>query len=218
MRESGEGGPPCVSRAVGGVSDSPIVRRRQRSSISDAPSTTLRAVPLPRCAGEDKQIRSRDAFASEFCHAIPKQALPSTSPKKGGGAPTGAPTIGRASGRGRAPCAGALASRRSTAALATQINAMAQPRPRFARNSGQRRYLRHESRLQRCTSRAGHYAGRVDAQTARERGYKPRPQEPHSPHQSAVTGRRPFDERDSMRLSNGSGDGCQGRDTVSGTK
>jgi hypothetical protein len=102
-----------------------------------------------------------------------------------------------------------LASRRSTAALATQINAMAQPRPRFARNSGQRRYLRHESRLQRCTSRAGHYAGRVDARTARERGYKPRPQEPHSPHQSAVTGRRPFDGRDSMRLSNGSGDGCQ---------
>jgi uncharacterized protein YuzE len=73
---------------------------------------------------------------------------------------------------------------------------MAQPRPRFTRNSGQRRYLRHESRLQRCTSRAGHYAGRVDAQAARERGYKPRPQEPHSLHQSAVTGRRPFDEQD----------------------
>src|SRR5208282_6920920 len=68
---------------------------------------------------------------------------------------------------------------------------MAQPRPRFTRNSGQRRYLRHGSRLQRCTSRAGHYAGRVDARTARERGYKPRPQEPHSPHRTAVTGRRP---------------------------
>jgi hypothetical protein len=33
-------------------------------------------------------------MAPELCHAIPKQALPSTSPKKGGGAPTGAPTIG----------------------------------------------------------------------------------------------------------------------------
>ena len=30
-----------------------------------------------------------------------------------------------------------------------------------------------------------------DARTARERGYKPRPQEPHSLHQLAVTGRRP---------------------------
>jgi len=52
-----------------------------------------------------------------------------------------------------------LAFRRSTAALAAQINATAQPRPRFARLSGRRRYLRHKPRLQRCTSRAGRYAG-----------------------------------------------------------
>jgi hypothetical protein len=58
------------------------------------------------------------------------------------------------------PQRGPLASRRSTAALATQINAMAQPRPRFARNRMRRRYLRFESRLQRCTSRSGHSAGR----------------------------------------------------------
>ena len=45
--------------------------------------------------------------------------------------------------------------------------------------------------LKRCTSRTGHTAGRVDARTARERGDKPRPQEPHSPHRSAVAGRRP---------------------------
>ena len=32
---------------------------------------------------------------------------------------------------------------------------------------------------------------RIDARTARGRGYKPRPQEPHPPHRSAVTGRRP---------------------------
>ena len=72
-------------------------------------------------------------------------------------------------GRGRAPhlqmlpsesASGALASRRSAAVLATQMNAMAQPRPRFARNTMRRRYLRLESRLQRCTSRAGRSAGR----------------------------------------------------------
>jgi hypothetical protein len=51
-------------------------------------------------------------------------------------------------------------------ALAAQINATAQPRPRFARNRMRRHYLRLESRLQRCTSRAGHSAGRFDAQAA----------------------------------------------------
>jgi hypothetical protein len=72
-------------------------------------------------------------------------------------------------GRGSAPhsqmlppesAAGALASRRSTAVLAAQINATAQPRPRFARTGGHRRYPHHRTRLQRCTSRAGHKAGR----------------------------------------------------------
>jgi hypothetical protein len=42
--------------------------------------------------------------------------------------------------------------------------------------------------LKRCTSRTGHTAGRVDARIARERGYKLRPREPHSPHQSNVSG------------------------------
>ena len=75
-----------------------------------------------------------------------------------------------------------------TAVLAAQINATAQPRPRFARTGGHRRYPHHRTRLQRCTSHTGHSAGRVDAQAARERGYKSHPQEPHSPYQSAVTG------------------------------
>ena len=59
------------------------------------------------------------------------------------------------------------------AALATQINAMAQPRPRFARNPIRRRYLRLDSRLQRCTSRAGHSAGRLMPGAARERFARP---------------------------------------------
>jgi hypothetical protein len=45
--------------------------------------------------------------------------------------------------------------------------------------------------LKRSTPRAGRNPGGNDAQAARERGYKPRPQEPHSPHPTAVTGRRP---------------------------
>ncbi len=45
--------------------------------------------------------------------------------------------------------------------------------------------------LKRSTPRAGRSPGGNDAQTARERGYKPRPQEPHSLHPTAVTGRRP---------------------------
>ena len=66
---------------------------------------------------------------------------------------------------------------------------------RASRDAVRRRYLRLFIALKRCTSRAGRCADGDDARTARERGYKPRPQEPHSPHRSAVTGRRPFDER-----------------------
>jgi len=92
------------------------------------------------------------------------------SKQRGGRAPTGAsihcprhtrrryrPRMLRARKRSQR---GPLASRRSTAVLAAQINATAQPRPRFARNTMRRRYLRFESRSQRCTSRAGHSAGR----------------------------------------------------------
>jgi hypothetical protein len=129
--------------------------------------------------------RSRDAIASEAWGTKSKNSPPNKAhdpekwrpvfgpdhaPRKEGRAPTGASIhyprhtprryrlkVLRARKR---PQRGPLASRRSTAALATQINAMAQPRPRFARNRMRRRYLRFESRLQRCTSRAGHSAGR----------------------------------------------------------
>ena len=47
---------------------------------------------------------SRRAFAPELCHAIPKQALPSPSQKKGGGAPTGAPSWAASKPMRRAPC------------------------------------------------------------------------------------------------------------------
>ena len=62
---------------------------------------------------------------------------------------------------------------------------------RASRDEVRRRYLRLCIALKRGTPRAGHSTGGNDAQAARERGYKPRPQEPHSPHPTAVTGRRP---------------------------
>ena len=62
---------------------------------------------------------------------------------------------------------------------------------RASRDEVRRRYLRLWIALKRGTPRAGHSTGGNDARTARGRGYKPRPQEPHSPHPTAVTGRRP---------------------------
>src|SRR5665213_10758 len=54
--------------------------------------------------------------------------------------------------------------------------------------------------LKRGTSRTGHNAGGDDARTARERGYKPRPQEPHSLHVQVCLENTPFDERDSPNV------------------
>jgi hypothetical protein len=62
---------------------------------------------------------------------------------------------------------------------------------RASRDEVRGRYLRLWIALKRGTPRAGRTAGGNDARTARERGYKPRPQQPHSPHPTAVTGRRP---------------------------
>jgi hypothetical protein len=70
---------------------------------------------------------SRDASAPEFCLER-NESLP---PKRGSGAPTGAPPWPCLRSTAARLAIGALASRRSTAALATQINAMAQPRPCF---------------------------------------------------------------------------------------
>jgi hypothetical protein len=87
-----------------------------------------------------------------------------------------------------ARCRGPLAFRRSTAALARATE----------RSNSARAALRAKERtqalpapsiaLKRSTPRPGHSAGGDDARTARERGYKPRPQEPHSLHRSAVAG------------------------------
>ena len=50
-RDSGEGGPR--SCAVGGARASTLVLRPTTKRRAEAPSTTLRMLPLPRCAGAD---------------------------------------------------------------------------------------------------------------------------------------------------------------------
>jgi hypothetical protein len=135
--------------------------------------------PPPFSRGRKNTIRSRDACAPELClsHA---QISP--------------PNKGRRSADRRI-----ILEPRHQTRVATQMHAMAQPRPCFLRLACGGRYPPHAVPVQRSTSRAGHSAGRTDARAAWERGYKPRPREPHSLHRSAVTGRRPFDERALIR-------------------
>jgi hypothetical protein len=105
--------------------------------------------PLSALAGADKRNRSRGATSRpSLAKLFPRTGLPI---KKGAErrkaqswshATQSDVAIRLRFGRGRAPhrrmlpsasASGARASRRSTAALATQINAMAQPRPCFLR-------------------------------------------------------------------------------------
>ena len=165
----------------------------------EAPSPSLRSTS-PRARGEVKKALSfsRRACAPELCHSSPKQALPSASLKKGGGAPKGASNPGRIGGRGRAPrermlplgrASGARASRRSTAGSLRRINASAQLQPRFlgSASSGVTRIFPCPSPA--SSSQAGpQSAGRAVSGAARERGHEPRPRAPHSLRQSAVTG------------------------------
>jgi hypothetical protein len=169
------------------------------------PNPAMLHVSLPPCGGglgrglsSHNIKRSRDALAPEFCQKGTKSFA---SKLKGGEAPKGAsslgprhtekcchsPVRGRGSGLYRSP----LAFRRSTAALvaATERFDSAQA---VLHAIGRVRALPAPSiALKRSTPRAGRNAGGNDARTAREQGYKPCPQEPHSPHPTAVTGRRP---------------------------
>src|SRR5208282_947070 len=80
---SGGGGPR--SCAVEGARAATLFLQRQRSSVSEAPSTSLRVVPLPRFAGADKAIPfSRCTFASELCLHASRKPFPNPPSKKGG--------------------------------------------------------------------------------------------------------------------------------------
>jgi len=70
---------------VEGARASTFFLQRQRSSVSEAPSTSLRVVPLPRFAGADKAIPfSRCTFASELCLHASRKPFPNPPSKKGG--------------------------------------------------------------------------------------------------------------------------------------
>jgi hypothetical protein len=81
-----------------------------------------------------------------------------------------------------------LASRRSTAVLVAATERFDSAQAALHANGRAQALPTPPNALKRSTSRAGRTAGGDDTRTARERGYKPRPQEPHSPRQSAVTG------------------------------
>jgi hypothetical protein len=111
----------CVSS----VMESNPRRPRTAASANLRQISPTRNRPSPsssRKAGEKKTKRSRGALASEFCQVLRSQFA---SPRKteGSGAPKGAsnqcPRVFRA--RKRAKCRGALAFRRSAAALASAV-------------------------------------------------------------------------------------------------
>jgi hypothetical protein len=114
---------------VGGARAATILLQRQRSSISDAPSTTLRVVPLPRFAGADKAVPfSRRDFSPEpsthrFQIPAPHDLggfslLPFAALAKGSGTPTDADDHPPHLAMRLVPRRGTIACRRPTAALA----------------------------------------------------------------------------------------------------
>jgi len=171
-------------RAVEAASDSTILLRRQRSCASEAPSTMLRMVPLPRFRGADNRnsFSRRDArprFANNEAN--------SQSPRKKEGirAPRGASNqcprhTGRRcrlpmrGARKRAKSRGALAFRRSTAALAEALTPWLSSGPRFLELPGANgRTLPGASAA--STSRTGRSAGRDDARSRPSAGLRAPP-------------------------------------------
>jgi hypothetical protein len=148
---------------------------------------------------------SRRAPAPEFCSRTPR--LLASPKKEGGGAPKGAssqcprraircrhlkvlrarcphptlPRTRRRAGRG-------LASRRSAAALAKATERFGSAQAALHAKGRAPALPAPSIALKRSTPRPGRSAGGDDARAARERSYELRPQEPHSLHQSAVTG------------------------------
>ena len=86
------------------------------------------------------------------------------------------------------PLSGALASRRTAAALVPAAERQDSAQAALHANGRARALPAPSLALKPGTWLAGLNAGGDDTRTARERGYEPRPQEPHSLRQSAVTG------------------------------
>ncbi len=169
------------------------------------------AQPKRRARGELKQrIRSRGAFAPELC----RKQFTKRPPQKGSEAPKGA---SNQCPRGAIRCCHlkALAARKRPMSGAARLPALhsgacqsdrtLQLSPGRASREREDAGVTHTPSiaLKRSTPRPGRSAGGDDAQTARERGYEPRPQEPHSLHRSAVAGDVPSMSETCIRNTNG---------------
>jgi len=155
----------------------------------------VRLASPPSCLAAIK-FHSRDAHAPEFCHAIPTKPSPKREAERRKAriveavlARHGRPL--RIASRIGGNTEGARLSALHRGACHANEGHGSAPGRASRDPRERRRYLRLGSRSQRCTSHTGHSAGWSMPGTARERGYEPHPQEPHSPHRSAVTGRRP---------------------------
>ena len=166
----------------------------EHSSLPAPPPPCFAWSPSPLSRGRISNSVLAMRWHPSCGHGTPRNFSPPKN--KGGGAPIGANVWSRAtpadvatgqcSGRGRAAWRSPLAFRRSTAALVAATERFDSARaalPASPARSDPRRLA-----LKRSTSRSGRNAARVDARTARERGYEPRPQEPPSLHRSAVAG------------------------------
>src|SRR5579862_2236235 len=149
-------------------------------------------------------LRSRDADASEACHATSTNDCKNGLPKKGGGAPTGAPSIAAphvqtlpsvsASGATAAPSGAArLSALHCGAHHANQCHGSASGRVSCdLRAAG----VTPSALSQSSDAPRGPVIVPADPMPEPPGGgLQIRPREPHSPHRSAVTGRRPFDGR-----------------------
>ncbi len=187
---------------------SPRVRGEGRGEGASPLGSESRRRPLTRRAGARRplpaqrgEVKSKSVLATRLRPSFATKGTTLLPPNKGRRSaerriqPVAAPqrlmlpwtdASGAAAAlRGRSP----LGAPTAALAKATERSSSAQAVLRV--NERTRALPAPSVALKRSTPRAGRHAGGNDARTARERGYKPRPQEPHSLHQSAVTGRRP---------------------------
>ena len=159
------------------------------------------AIPSAACGeNEVMEIRSRGASASELCQATLKNA-PRNEGRRSADRrihPLAAPHIQalppeRASGAAATPAGAArLSALHRGSCPGSRTPGLGPGRASRDRPTSTRALPAPSIALKRSTSRAGRYAGGDDARTARERGYEPRPQEPHSLRFGDRLEKRPF--------------------------
>ena len=192
-RDSGEGG-PSEREAIGwwkGRGPRRILLRRKCSGELEAPSTTLRVVPLPRYRGGGRKRVpfSRCAFCSrpEFCQSyetgLHKEGRRSAERRVVNSRATLSDVAireccGRGARHGRSACtnpplAGALAFRRSAAALVAGRTMHNSVQAALHAIKTRRCHLRPWITLKPSTWLAGRHAGGDDTRTARERLARP---------------------------------------------